>query len=108
VTPDRLFLWIAFNVFVLGMLALDLGVFHRKAHAVSLKEALVWCCVWVSSALTFNAGIYIWSGPEKALEFLTGYLIEYSLSVDNVFVFVIIFSYFAVPAAFSSQWGPLS
>jgi len=107
---DRLFLWIVFNVFVLGMLALDLGVFHRKAHAVSLKEALVWCCVWVSLALTFNAGIYIWSGPEKALEFLTGYLIEYSLSVDNVFVFVIIFSYFAVPAAYQHRvlfWGIL-
>ena len=107
-TPDRLFLWIVFNVFVLGMLALDLGVFHRKAHAVSLKEALVWCCVWVSLALTFNAGIYIWSGPEKALEFLTGYLIEYSLSVDNVFVFAIIFSYFAVPAAYQHRvlfWG---
>ncbi len=106
--PDRLFLWIVFNVFVLGMLALDLGVFHRKAHAVSLKEALVWCCVWVSLALTFNAGIYIWSGPEKALEFLTGYLIEYSLSVDNVFVFAIIFSYFAVPAAYQHRvlfWG---
>ncbi len=108
--PDRLLLWIVFNVFVLGMLALDLGVFHRKAHAVSLKEALVWCCVWVSLALTFNAGIYIWSGPEKALEFLTGYLIEYSLSVDNVFVFVIIFSYFAVPAAYQHRvlfWGIL-
>jgi tellurite resistance protein TerC len=107
---DRLLLWIVFNVFVLGMLALDLGVFHRKAHAVSLKEALVWCCVWVSLALTFNAGIYIWSGPEKALEFLTGYLIEYSLSVDNVFVFVIIFSYFAVPAAYQHRvlfWGIL-
>lgn len=106
--PDRLLLWIVFNVFVLGMLALDLGVFHRKAHAVSLKEALVWCCVWVSLALTFNAGIYIWSGPEKALEFLTGYLIEYSLSVDNVFVFAIIFSYFAVPAAYQHRvlfWG---
>ena len=108
--PDRLLLWIVFNVFVLGMLALDLGVFHRKAHAVSLKEALIWCCVWVSLALTFNAGIYIWSGPEKALEFLTGYLIEYSLSVDNVFVFVIIFSYFAVPAAYQHRvlfWGIL-
>ena len=107
---DQLFLWIVFNVFVLGMLALDLGVFHRKAHAVSLKEALVWCCVWVSLALTFNAGIYIWSGPEKALEFLTGYLIEYSLSVDNVFVFAIIFSYFAVPAAYQHRvlfWGIL-
>jgi len=107
---DRLLLWIVFNVFVLGVLALDLGVLHRKAHAVSLKEALTWCCAWVSLALIFNIGIYIWQGPEKALEFLTGYLIEYSLSVDNIFVFVVIFSYFAVPAVYQHRvlfWGIL-
>jgi tellurite resistance protein TerC len=107
---DRLLLWIVFNVCVLGLLALDLGVLHRKAHAVSLKEALTWCCVWVSLALVFNIGIYIWQGPEKALEFLTGYLIEYSLSVDNIFVFVVIFSYFAVPAVYQHRvlfWGIL-
>jgi tellurite resistance protein TerC len=107
---NRLLLWIVFNVCVLGLLALDLGVLHRKAHAVSLKEALTWCCVWVSLALVFNIGIYIWQGPEKALEFLTGYLIEYSLSVDNIFVFVVIFSYFAVPAVYQHRvlfWGIL-
>ncbi len=107
---DRLLLWIVFNVFVLGMLALDLGVLHRRAHAVSLKEALTWCCVWVSLALIFNIGIYIWQGPEKALEFFTGYLIEYSLSVDNIFVFVVIFSYFSVPAVYQHRvlfWGIL-
>jgi len=95
---------------VLGVLALDLGVLHRKAHAVSLKEALTWCCAWVSLALIFNIGIYIWQGPEKALEFLTGYLIEYSLSVDNIFVFVVIFSYFSVPAVYQHRvlfWGIL-
>jgi tellurite resistance protein TerC len=109
-TPDRVFLWIVFNIFVLGMLALDLGVFHRKAHAVTAKEATTWCFVWVTLALLFNAGISIWLGPEKALEFLTGYLIEYSLSVDNIFVFLIIFSYFAVPATYQYRvlyWGIL-
>ena len=107
---DRLLLWIIFNAFVFGVLALDLGVLHRKAHAVSLKEALAWCCVWVSLALLFNVGIYVWQGSDKALEFLTGYLIEYSLSVDNIFVFVLIFSYFAVPASYQHRvlfWGIL-
>jgi len=109
-TPDRAFLWIVFNIFVLGMLALDLGVFHRKAHAVTAKEATTWCFIWVTLALLFNTGISIWLGPEKALEFLTGYLIEYSLSVDNIFVFLIIFSYFAVPASYQYRvlyWGIL-
>ena len=108
-TPD-LGLWIVFNIFVLGMLAIDLGVFHRKAHAVTTKEATTWCFVWVTLALLFNAGIHIWLGPEKALEFFTGYLIEYSLSVDNIFVFIIILSYFAVPAAYQHRvlfWGIL-
>ena len=91
---DRIFLWIAFNVFVLGMLALDLGVFHRKAHSVSIKEATVWSLVWICLAMIFNLGIYFAWGPEKALEFLTGYVIEKSLSVDNLFVFLMIFQYF--------------
>jgi len=109
-TPDRLFLWAAFHVFVLGMLAIDLGVFHRKAHTVTAREATAGCLVWVTLALLFNAGIYIWLGSEKALEFFTGYLIEYSLSVDNLFVFIIIFSYFTVPAAYHYRvlfWGIL-
>jgi tellurite resistance protein TerC len=110
VTPDRLFLWVAFNVFVLGMLAVDLRVFHRKAHAVSLREALIWSIVWITLALIFNVGIYYVWGEEKALEFLTGYLIEKSLSVDNLFVFLVIFSYFAVPAMYQHRvlfWGIL-
>ncbi len=95
--------WVLFNLFVLGMLALDLGVFHRKAHAVSLREAGIWSAVWVSLALLFNLGIYLYWGSRPALEFLTGYLIEKSLSLDNVFVF-------AVPAAYQHRvlfWGIL-
>jgi tellurite resistance protein TerC len=105
---ERLILWITFNVFVLGMLALDLGVFHRKAHAVSIKEASVWSAVWIALALIFNLGIYFVWGQEKALEFLTGYVIEKSLSVDNLFVFLMIFQYFATPAEFQHRvlfWG---
>ena len=109
-TPERLLLWVVFNVFVLGVLALDLAVFHRNAHKVSLREALVWSIVWISLALVFNAGIYYFWGTEKALEFLAGYLIEKSLSVDNIFVFLMIFSYFAVPAMYQHRvlfWGIL-
>ena len=100
--------WLLFTVFVLGMLALDLGIFHRQAHVVTKKEAALWSLVWVLLALVFNAGIYYVSGPERALEFLTGYVIEYSLSVDNIFVFIVIFSYFAVPEAYRHRvlfWG---
>jgi tellurite resistance protein TerC len=105
-----IWLWIGFNAFVLAMLAVDLGVFHRHAHAVSLKEALSWSLVWIALALVFNAGLYIWQGPEPALQFLTGYLIEKSLSVDNIFVFVLLFSTFGVPAAYQHRvlfWGVL-
>jgi tellurite resistance protein TerC len=107
---SQLFLWVVFNVFVLGILALDLLVLHRKAHAVSLREAAVWSCVWVSMALLFGVGVYYFRGSEKALEFLTGYVIEWSLSVDNLFVFLVIFSYFAVPAIYQHRvlfWGIL-
>jgi tellurite resistance protein TerC len=90
-------IWIGFSLLVLAVLALDLGVFHRKAHAVGFKEAVSWTGVWVTLALLFGAGVWYWAGPRKGLEFFTGYLIEYSLSADNVFVFVLIFSYFAVP-----------
>lgn len=108
--PEHLLLWVVFNVFVLGILVLDLAVFHRKAHVVSLREALAWSCVWVSLALLFGLGIYLLRGGEKALEFITGYLIEWSLSVDNLFVFLVIFSYFAVPAIYQHRvlfWGIL-
>jgi len=92
------------------MLALDLGVFHRRAHEIKVKEALRWTFVWIGLALAFNLGIYFWFGSECALEFLTGYLIEKALSVDNLFVFLVIFSYFAVPPALQHRvllWGIL-
>ena len=78
-------LWVGFNVFILAMLALDLGVFHRKAHVVSFREAVAWTIGWVTLAMLFNFGIWHFMGPQKALEFTTGYIIEYSLSVDNIF-----------------------
>src|SRR6266700_576672 len=102
--------WIWFNLFVIAMLAIDLGVFNRKAHTVSLKEALTWSAVWIALSLAFNAGIYIFRGPDPAIQFFTGYLIEKSLSVDNIFVFVLIFSYFHVPTAYQHRvlfWGVL-
>ena len=107
---DQLWLWIGFNAFVLALLALDLGVFHRKAHEVALKEAGIWSAVWVAVALAFNWGVYHFMGAQAGLEFLTGYLIEKALSVDNIFVFVLIFSYFAVPAKYQHRvlfWGIL-
>jgi tellurite resistance protein TerC len=107
---ESIWLWVGFNVFVLAMLALDLGVFHRQAHVVSLKESLTWTGVWVVLALAFNAGVWHYAGSTQALEFFTGYLIEKSLSVDNVFVFVLLFSYFAVPPLYQHKvlfWGIL-
>ena len=117
---QSIWLWIGFNLFVLAMLALDLGVFHRKSHVVSGKEALTWSLVWISLSLVFNAGIYLfwdrinpgssYTNSEAALAFLTGYLIEKSLSVDNIFVFILIFSFFAVPRAYQHRvlfWGIL-
>ncbi|MDQ3004910.1 MAG: TerC family protein [Chloroflexota bacterium] len=113
-----IWLWVGFNVFVLLMLALDLGVFHRKAHAISIKEATIWSVVWISLAMLFNLGIYLfwdqlvpgsaYSNSQASLAFFTGYLIEKSLSVDNIFVFVLIFTFFAVPAAYQHRvlfWG---
>jgi tellurite resistance protein TerC len=105
-----IWLWIGFNLFVLAMLALDLGVFHRRAHAVSLKEASIWSVVWITLAMIFNAGLYFFAGSEPALQFFTGYLIEKSLSVDNIFVFVLLFTFFKVPAPFQHRvlfWGIL-
>ncbi len=106
----NIWFWIIFTLFVIGLLVLDLAVFHRKAHAVALKEALIWSVVWIALALAFNAGLYFVSGPEPALQFFTGYLIEKSLSVDNIFVFVLIFSYFNVAPAYQHRvlfWGIL-
>jgi tellurite resistance protein TerC len=102
--------WIVFNIFIFTMLALDLGVFNRKPHTPSFREAGTWSALWITLALLFNLGIYIWMGAERGTEFLTGYLIEYSLSVDNIFVFVLIFSAFAVPPQYQHRvlfWGVL-
>jgi len=101
--PVWIWPWIGFNVFVLAMLAIDLGVFHRRAHVVSLREAAIWSAVWISLSLLFNAGVFILMGSQKGMEFLTGYIIEKSLSVDNIFVFVMIFSYFNVPAQYQHR-----
>ncbi len=106
-TP-QIVLWGSFGVFVLGMLALDLGVLHRDAHAVSVKEALRWSGIWIALALVFNLGIYLWYGTDAALAFLAGYVLEKSLSVDNLFVFLMLFSYFNVPGAYQHKvlsWG---
>jgi len=113
-------MWIGFNMFVLAMLALDLGVFHKKAHEVKMKEALTWSAVWISLALVFNVLIYYfwdWMAPgseysnkDAALAFITGYVIEKSLSVDNVFVFLMVFTYFRVPSLYQHKvlfWGIL-
>ncbi|NJN18667.1 MAG: TerC family protein [Oscillochloris sp.] len=115
-----LWLWIGFNLFVLAMLAIDLGVFHREAHEVSVKEAAIWSVVWISLSLLFNLVIYFfwpvmmpnssYTASEAGLAFLTGYLIEKALSIDNIFVFVLIFSYFAVPRKYQHRvlfWGIL-
>jgi tellurite resistance protein TerC len=105
-----LWLWAGFTLFVLAMLALDLGVFHRKAHTVSLREATAWSAVWITLALVFNAGIWYFRGPDAGVQFLTGYLIEKSLSIDNIFVIALIFGYFAVPAVHQHRvlfWGIL-
>jgi tellurite resistance protein TerC len=107
---ETVLLWIFFNVFVLAMLALDLGVFHRKSHEVSVREALTWTVVWITLAMCFNLFVFYYFDKEKALEFFTGYLIEKSLSVDNIFVIILIFSYFQVPAAYQHKvlfWGIL-
>ena len=100
--------WIGFNVVVLAILALDLGVLHRREQKVSLKEAATWSGVWIALSLCFALAIYLTMGKESGLEFLTGYLIEYALSVDNIFVFVLIFSYFEVPEKYQHRvlfWG---
>lgn len=104
------YLWGGFHLFVFGMLALDLGVFHRKSHAVSVREATIWSVVWISLALLFGGGLFLWQGPEMGMAWLTGYVIEKSLSVDNIFVFVLIFSYFKVPGEYQHRvlfWGVL-
>src|SRR5215210_712764 len=102
--------WGIFFALVFGMLALDLGVFHRREHRVELREAVFWSIFWTILALVFNAWVYWRGGPQPGLEFLTGYIIERSLSFDNIFVFIVIFNYFAVPAEYQHRvlfWGIL-
>jgi len=100
--------YVAFTAFVLAMLAIDLGIFHRKAHVVRAKEAGAWVAVWMTLALTFTLTLLVWKGAESALLFATGYLIEQSLSIDNIFVIVMIFSYFRIPGKYQYRvlfWG---
>jgi len=107
---SQILLWIGFSLFVIAMLALDLLIFHRKAHEIKVREALLLSAFWIALALLFNLGIYFWRGSEAALQFFTGYLIEKSLSVDNLFVFLLIFTYFAVPPSYQHKvlfWGIL-
>jgi tellurite resistance protein TerC len=102
--------WGLFGAVVLVMLALDLGVFHRKAHVLTFREAATWSVIWIAVALSFNLLVYRWFGSERALEFLQAYLIEKALSVDNIFVFLAVFSYFSVPARLQHRvlyWGIL-
>ena len=107
---DQLWLWLGFNAFVVGMLAVDLFVFHREAHEVRAREAAAWSVVWIALALVFGAGVYRFMGPQAGLEYFTGYLIEKALSVDNIFVFVLIFGFFRVPSQYQHRvlfWGIL-
>ena len=101
-------LWVGFSVFILTMLSLDLGLFNRKAHTIKYREAWIWSGVWVTLALIFAGLVFHYQGGDRGFEFLTGYIIELSLSVDNLFVFLLIFSYFKVPAKFQHRvlfWG---
>jgi tellurite resistance protein TerC len=107
---ESIIFWIGFVAFVLLMMALDLGVFHKKIHKVPVREAVIWTIVWVSLALIFDIFLYFHLGKTKSLEFLTGYVIEYSLSVDNIFVFILIFSFFKVNEKYQHKilfWGIL-
>jgi tellurite resistance protein TerC len=107
----ELLLWIIFSISVFVLLALDLGVFHRKSHIVGIKEAMIWSVIWLVVAAAFNIVVYFWHGQETALEFAAAYIVERSLSVDNLFVFLLIFSYFKVPAAYQYRvlfWGILA
>jgi tellurite resistance protein TerC len=99
-----------FTLVVLGLVAMDLGIFHRPPHATSIREGAVWSAIWIALSLAFNLGIYFWRGPEPALQFLTGYVLEKALSMDNVFVFSVVLISAAVPAAFHHRvlfWGIL-
>ncbi len=108
--PNETLALVLFNVFVIAMLLLDLGIFQRRAHVIGVREALGWSLFWIVLSLLFNLGLYFWQGKEVALQFLTGYLIEKSLSVDNLFVFLMLFMYFKVPPKYQHKvlfWGIL-
>jgi len=100
---DQTFFWIGFNAFILLMLVFDLFVVNKGSKAISFRESIAWVAFWSSLALAFNGLVYYWFGPEKAFEFLTGYIIEWSLSVDNLFVFIVIFSFFEVPRQYQHK-----
>lgn len=105
-----LLFWVIFGIIIITVLAIDLGVLNKRAHKIALKEALAWSGVWISLALIFNIFVYFQFGKVKALEFLTGYVIEYSLSIDNIFVFIMVFSYFSVKPQYQHKvlfWGIL-
>jgi tellurite resistance protein TerC len=106
--PATAVMYVVFTLFILALLLVDLGLFQRKPRDVKIKEALGWSAVWISLALLFNIGLYVWHGREASLQFFTGYLIELSLSVDNLFVFLLIFMYFKVPTQYQHKvlfWG---
>ena len=108
--PVSAWFWVGFHIFVVAMLAIDLGVFQREKHKVSIKEGSIWTAVWIGLSLLFCLGLYFWQGQGPALQFLTAYVIEKSLSVDNIFVFVVIFNYFSVPDEYQHEtlfWGVL-
>jgi tellurite resistance protein TerC len=101
-------LWTLFNIFIIAMLVVDLVVLHKEDEKVSIREALIWTGVWIAMALIFGIGVYYYMGSQTALDYYTGYLIEKSLSVDNIFVFLLVFSYFQVPAKYQHKvlfWG---
>jgi tellurite resistance protein TerC len=107
---NQLLFWVLFNIFVVGMLGVDLWIFHRPAHLVKFREALIWSLIWIALAATFTVLLYFWQGRDSAVEFTTGYIIELSLSVDNLFIFLLIFRYFRVPADHQHKvlfWGIL-
>jgi len=108
VPHNETLLFVFFTIAIIGLLGLDLGVFNKRPHAIGTKEAALWSGFWIALSLLFNAGVFIFASPNAGLEFLTGYLIEKALSVDNIFVFIIIFSYFGIPAKFQHKvlfWG---
>ena len=104
----ELLIWLGFGLFLVVMLALDLGVFHKNSHVIEFKEAITWSSIWIGLALVFNVGVFYFAGKAKGLEFFTGYLIEKSLSIDNVFIIALIFTYFNVPREYQHRvlfWG---